>query len=59
MHTVATWPPHTPDRCDRCPAAAKLRAVFASGGVLHFCGHHAREHQAKLREQAVQLRSVA
>ncbi|MGI8799145.1 MAG: DUF7455 domain-containing protein, partial [Pseudonocardia sp.] len=40
-------------------AAAKFKAVFASGGELHFCGHHAHEHEAKLLEQDVDLRAVA
>ena len=30
------------DRCDRCGAAAKVRAVLP-GGELYFCGHHARK----------------
>lgn len=30
------------DRCDRCGAAARVRAVLVSGDLL-FCGHHARE----------------
>ncbi|MEN3302796.1 hypothetical protein [Pseudonocardia sp.] len=38
------------DRCDRCGAAAKARAVLPSGGELLFCGHHARAHEDKLRE---------
>ena len=47
------------DRCDRCRAAAVLRAVFATGGELLFCGHHAREHGPALHvleaELAVEL----
>ena len=43
------------DRCDRCGAAARVRAVLASGGELLFCGHHAREHETKLRELAAEL----
>lgn len=38
------------DRCDRCGAAAKVRALLPSGGELLFCGHHAYEYDAKLRE---------
>ncbi|GAB3550542.1 Zn ribbon nucleic-acid-binding protein [Actinopolyspora lacussalsi] len=38
------------DRCDRCGAAAKLRAVLQSGGELLFCGHHAREFKSGLSE---------
>jgi len=45
------------DRCDRCGAAAKARAVLPSGGELLFCGHHARAHEAKLRELAVDIQS--
>jgi len=45
------------DRCDRCGAAAKARAVLPSGGELLFCGHHARAHEAKLRELSVDIQS--
>ncbi|AUS77796.1 hypothetical protein C1701_04845 [Actinoalloteichus sp. AHMU CJ021] len=45
------------DRCDRCGAAAKVRAVLPSGGELLFCAHHAREHEARLRELAADLQS--
>ncbi|NYH76788.1 hypothetical protein FHR84_000102 [Actinopolyspora biskrensis] len=38
------------DRCDRCGAAAKLRAVLQSGGELLFCGHHGREFKAGLSD---------
>ena len=30
------------DRCDKCGAAAMVRAKLTSGD-LYFCGHHARE----------------
>jgi hypothetical protein len=30
------------DRCDKCGAAAMVRATLASG-ELFFCGHHGRE----------------
>jgi hypothetical protein len=43
------------DRCDRCGAAAQVRAVLATGGELLFCGHHAREHESRLREIAAEL----
>jgi hypothetical protein len=43
------------DRCDRCGAAARFRAVLPSGGELLFCGHHAREHESRLRELAADL----
>ena len=32
------------DRCDRCSAAAQVRALLPAGGELLFCGHHARTH---------------
>ncbi len=35
------------DRCDRCPAAARVRAVLWSGELL-FCAHHARTHRGPL-----------
>ena len=43
----------TLDRCDRCGARAKTRAVLLSGGELLFCGHHTREHQPALLEVGV------
>jgi hypothetical protein len=45
------------DRCDRCGAAAKVRAKLPPYGELLFCGHHARTHETKLREMAVELQS--
>ena len=45
------------DRCDRCGAAAKVRAVLPSGGELLFCGHHAKTHGDKLRELRVEMQS--
>ncbi|MDV6014468.1 hypothetical protein [Haloechinothrix sp. LS1_15] len=51
MTTTLTRPELTAaDRCDRCSAAAKVRAILPTGGELLFCGHHAREHKAKLAE---------
>ena len=47
------------DRCDRCGAAAKVRAVLPSGGELLFCGHHARAHDAKLRELDIDVQAGA
>jgi hypothetical protein len=44
MNTTAGTPLTRLDRCDRCGAAAMLRAILATGGELLFCGHHAREH---------------
>ncbi|OZM74592.1 hypothetical protein CFN78_05635 [Amycolatopsis antarctica] len=38
------------DRCDRCGAAAQVRAILRTGGELLFCGHHAREYETKLKE---------
>jgi hypothetical protein len=38
------------DRCDRCGAAAKFRAILSTGGELLFCGHHGREHESRLKE---------
>lgn len=36
------------DRCDRCSAAARVRAILPSGAELLFCQHHANEHSEKL-----------
>lgn len=43
------------DRCDRCGAAATMRAVLPSGAELLFCGHHARQHKTRLRELSAEL----
>lgn len=43
------------DRCDRCGAAAAVRAILPTGGELLFCGHHARQHSARLEELDAQL----
>lgn len=45
----------TADRCDRCGAAAMMRAILPSGSELLFCGHHARKHENRLRELAARL----
>ena len=47
-----------PERCDRCGAAALVTVTLTSGGELHFCGHHARRHAAKLLEIGAGLRSA-
>ncbi|GAB3299374.1 hypothetical protein EK0264_17835 [Epidermidibacterium keratini] len=43
------------DRCDRCGARATTRATMASGLELLFCGHHAREYEAALKDQEFAL----
>ncbi len=43
------------DRCDRCSAAAQVRAVLPSGFELLFCGHHFSEHKAKLETQGATI----
>ncbi|MGH3621993.1 MAG: DUF7455 domain-containing protein [Sciscionella sp.] len=56
MTTALTRPELTAvDRCDRCSAAAKVRALLPSGGELLFCSHHAREHETKLKEMEAEL----
>lgn len=49
VETESVLPPMftTLDRCDRCGAQARLRAVLQDG-VLLFCGHHGREYFADL-----------
>jgi len=42
------------DRCDRCTAAAKVRATLLNGELL-FCGHHAKEYSVKIKEVAVTI----
>lgn len=56
MNATLTSPELTgADRCDRCGAAARLRARLPSGAELLFCQHHANQHQAKLIESAAVL----
>lgn len=43
------------DRCDRCGAQAYLRVTLASGHDLLFCAHHARTHQEKLKQVALNI----
>lgn len=43
------------DRCDRCGAQAYLKVELLSGGELHFCAHHAREHGDALRAIAANV----
>ena len=57
---TATLSPTTPltalDRCDRCGAQAYVRVSLTAGGELLFCGHHFREHEARLRPLASDVR---
>lgn len=56
MTTALTRPDLTAsDRCDRCGAAAKVRAVLPTGGELMFCSHHARQHETKLAELKAEI----
>ncbi|WP_153505917.1 DUF7455 domain-containing protein [Cumulibacter manganitolerans] len=43
------------DRCDRCGARATSRATLSNGLELLFCGHHAREYGAALKEKDIVL----
>jgi hypothetical protein len=53
MNATLTSPELTrADRCDRCGAAARVRAKLPSGAELLFCQHHANQHEAKLAELA-------
>lgn len=38
-----TVPLTAQDRCDRCGAQAKVRAILTAGELL-FCGHHGKAH---------------
>ncbi|WP_132993537.1 DUF7455 domain-containing protein [Gordonia zhaorongruii] len=48
--TVVSTPLTAADRCDRCSAAAKVRATLPTGGELLFCRHHYNDHEARLVE---------
>lgn len=41
------------DRCDRCGAQARVRAVLASGDLL-FCAHHGHEYEPSLRPASLE-----
>ena len=50
MNATLTGPTLTrADRCDRCGAAARVRATLPSGMELLFCQHHANEHADRLQ----------
>lgn len=60
MHATLTSPELTKaDRCDRCGAAARVRATLPSGAELLFCQHHANEHQDKLVSMAAVIYTSA
>ena len=60
MNATLTTPELTrADRCDRCGAAARVRAKLPSGAELLFCQHHANKHEAKLIEQLAILEASA
>ncbi|HEY3260178.1 MAG TPA: hypothetical protein VGJ95_07895 [Pseudonocardiaceae bacterium] len=46
-HIPTLSPLTSHDRCDRCPAAAALRALLPAGELL-FCRHHGRAHRSRL-----------
>ena len=58
VETESVLPPafSTLDRCDRCGAQAKLRAMLPAGMLL-FCGHHGREYFADLAHAGALIES--
>ncbi|WP_045822547.1 DUF7455 domain-containing protein [Williamsia herbipolensis] len=48
--TSISMPLTAADRCDRCGAAARVRATLPAGGELLFCRHHYNEHEARLAD---------
>jgi len=42
------------DRCDKCGAQAKVRAILLNGDLM-FCGHHAREISEKLIAESASI----
>ncbi|MGB9378513.1 MAG: hypothetical protein WCB04_13480 [Mycobacteriales bacterium] len=43
------------DRCDRCSAQARVRAILPGGSDLMFCNHHAQQYEEQLRKVAVRI----
>lgn len=59
MAPTLTPPPETieltaADRCDRCGAQARIRAILPAGDLL-FCAHHAQQYENQLKSAAVQI----
>lgn len=42
------------DRCDKCGAQAYVRVRLITG-ELHFCAHHAKQFELKLKTVAVEI----
>ncbi len=55
MRTIAIDELTAADRCDRCGAQAYLRVTLTNGGELLFCGHHARAHEDRLKQVALNI----
>ncbi len=55
LPNLLVLPPTPAERCDRCSAAAQVRALLPAGELL-FCGHHAREYRIRLLEIGATLR---
>ena len=55
MTTTLAEPLTAADRCDRCGAQAYLRVTLPSGGELLFCAHHARAHEDRLKQVALNI----
>jgi hypothetical protein len=56
LPNLLVLPPTPAGRCDRCPAAAQVRAVLPAGELL-FWGHHARAYRTRLLEIGTTLTS--
>ena len=53
--TTAAPRSHRPTAATGAARGRSVRAVLPGGGDLLFCGHHGREHAARLREVAVEI----
>jgi len=51
--------PSEGERCDRCSAAAKVRAILPGGSDLVFCQHHANRYRDQLVKTAVKMTQAA
>lgn len=58
VETESVLPPmfSSLDRCDRCGAQAKLRAILPPG-TLMFCGHHGKEYGFALEDAGAFIES--
>lgn len=61
VETEAVLPPMFTalDRCDRCGAQAKVRAIMPSTLIMLFCNHHGNKYKYGLHAEGAIIESEA